>query len=353
MKFSFFSDGSAEKKNKVPFLFGFLLLVGLFLLVVILPNVYGMCEETVPPWECNDNIQIQLSKEEHCAFQFDELVNEIQSRPPPACALPSSSIQCEPVGTDGLIRNDQEFMNSSCPETFKRWAYLSEHNDIAWFAFGPNYYQIKMDKVNTEEFISIKVQKYDFTTCDDFSLYILTHDEKRELVYSQDFVFACNEEGWGEKQSITLDLSEQATIQLPKGEYYAFLYRDKLPESYFVHESKYEGDFNSRIEYEELTKFYFSSHYDHPELQEPIISDEQRQMMQDYCETGIRHPDMMGIPQCIKDEPICDPYDYGCGVPDESDQVGFYGLLEIYAIILSPILIVGIVLVFIVLRKRK
>ena len=41
MKFSFFSDGSAEKKNKVPFLIGFLLLVGLFLLVVILPNVYA------------------------------------------------------------------------------------------------------------------------------------------------------------------------------------------------------------------------------------------------------------------------------------------------------------------------
>jgi len=40
MKFSFFSDGT-EKKNKTSFLFGLLLLVGLFLLVVIMPNVYA------------------------------------------------------------------------------------------------------------------------------------------------------------------------------------------------------------------------------------------------------------------------------------------------------------------------
>ena len=36
---------------------------------------------------------------------------------------------------------------------------------------------------------------------------------------------------------------------------------------------------------------------------EPIISYAQQQMIEEYCKTGIRHPDMMGIPQCIKDEP--------------------------------------------------
>lgn len=41
MKFIFFSDGKAEKKNKISFVFGLLLLVGLFLLVVILPKVYA------------------------------------------------------------------------------------------------------------------------------------------------------------------------------------------------------------------------------------------------------------------------------------------------------------------------
>ena len=112
------------------------------------------------------------------------------------------------------------------------------------------------------------------------------------------------------------------------------------------------------------------------EPEPPTISDEQRQMMQDYCETGIRHPDMIGIIQCIKEsEPNCGPNTFlkdgvcqvidggcepdingntfWCGVPDESDQVGFYGLVEIYAIILSPVLIVGIILAFIILRKRK
>ena len=43
------------------------------------------------------------------------------------------------------------------------------------------------------------------------------------------------------------------------------------------------------------------------EPEPPTISDEQDQMIQEYCETGIRHPDMIGIPQCIKNEPDCGP----------------------------------------------
>ena len=43
------------------------------------------------------------------------------------------------------------------------------------------------------------------------------------------------------------------------------------------------------------------------EPEPPTISDEQEQMMREYCETGIRHPDMMGIPQCIKNELVCGP----------------------------------------------
>ena len=43
------------------------------------------------------------------------------------------------------------------------------------------------------------------------------------------------------------------------------------------------------------------------EPEPPTISDEQQQMIQEYCETGIRHPDMVGIPQCIKNEPGCGP----------------------------------------------
>lgn len=73
------------------------------------------------------------------------------------------------------------------------------------------------------------------------------------------------------------------------------------------------------------------------EPEPPTLSDEQNQMIRDYCLTGIRHPDMIVIPQCIA----------------PPSGVGFYGLLEIYAIILSPILIIGILLAFLVLRKRK
>ena len=44
-----------------------------------------------------------------------------------------------------------------------------------------------------------------------------------------------------------------------------------------------------------------------PEPEPSFFSDEQDQMMREYCETGIRHPDMIGIPQCIKNEPGCGP----------------------------------------------
>jgi hypothetical protein len=43
------------------------------------------------------------------------------------------------------------------------------------------------------------------------------------------------------------------------------------------------------------------------ESEPSTMSDEQQQMMQEYCETGIRHPNMMGIPQCIKNELVCGP----------------------------------------------
>ena len=41
MRFIFTSDGNAERGNKMDFVFGLLLIVGLFLLVVILPKVYA------------------------------------------------------------------------------------------------------------------------------------------------------------------------------------------------------------------------------------------------------------------------------------------------------------------------
>lgn len=43
------------------------------------------------------------------------------------------------------------------------------------------------------------------------------------------------------------------------------------------------------------------------EPEPPTISDEQDKMLREYCETGIRHPDMIGIPQCIKNEIVCGP----------------------------------------------
>jgi len=58
------------------------------------------------------------------------------------------------------------------------------------------------------------------------------------------------------------------------------------------------------IDCEYLDRYSFGAP---PEPEPPTITHTQQQMIEEYCKTGIRHPDMRGIPQCIKNEPICDP----------------------------------------------
>ncbi len=89
------------------------------------------------------------------------------------------------------------------------------------------------------------------------------------------------------------------------------------------------------------------------EPEPPTMSDEQKKMLQQYCETGVRHPHMEGIPQCIEKEPSCDPYDYECGMSDPSLVNQQYGVEWGYALVIVPPLILGILLVFIILRNRK
>jgi len=54
MRFIFFSNENVEKKNKISFVFGLLLLVGLFLLVVILPNAYACT--CIGDWPIEDRV---------------------------------------------------------------------------------------------------------------------------------------------------------------------------------------------------------------------------------------------------------------------------------------------------------
>ncbi|MCH9657651.1 hypothetical protein K0U27_02965 [archaeon] len=111
------------------------------------------------------------------------------------------------------------------------------------------------------------------------------------------------------------------------------------------------------------------------EPKHPIMSDEQQDVMLQYCETGMRHPDMAGIPQCIKNEPSCDPnselvdgicvvIDGGCE-PDINENTTWCGpSCDYLKIILSepsaflfafgiPSLIAGIVIGIVIWRKRK
>ncbi|MCH9657438.1 hypothetical protein K0U27_01870 [archaeon] len=108
---------------------------------------------------------------------------------------------------------------------------------------------------------------------------------------------------------------------------------------------------------------------------EPLImSDGQQHMIEEYCETGMRHLDMIGIPQCIKNEPICGPnsklsdgicvaIDGGCKPDIHGNTTWCDPQYDYLKIILSepsafifvfgtPVLIAGII-IFIVWRKRK
>lgn len=93
-----------------------------------------------------------------------------------------------------------------------------------------------------------------------------------------------------------------------------------------------------------------------PEAKEPHMSDEQHQMMQEYCKTGIHHPDMIGIPQCIKNELVCGPgfklVDGIChlviidGVISE-DHNGMGGF-----ILIGILTIIAIIIIFMIWKKR-
>lgn len=58
VQFIFFSDGCEEKKNKKSFVFSLLIVIGLIVLVIILPNVYAQELELIPEPEQTDNSKI-------------------------------------------------------------------------------------------------------------------------------------------------------------------------------------------------------------------------------------------------------------------------------------------------------
>lgn len=133
------------------------------------------------------------------------------------------------------------------------------------------------------------------------------------------------------------------------------------------------------VDCEFLDKVRGSSTYglpiDNYEPAPPTISDEQQRMIREYCETGIRHPDMIGIPQCIKNKLVCGPnsklVDGICTVingkcePDINGNTTWCGpqydyleiiLSEPFAFLFvfgTPSLITGIVISIIIWRKRK
>ena len=189
-----------------------------------------------------------------CARIFDDIYQEYLNRPVPECALPTSNVQCEPVGLESFVRNNEKFLSLECPLFLKDWAYLSDNNDLAWQTISPHY-SFDMDKVNKNEILSIKVDKWGFDPCSRLFTYIITHDENRELVESMGYSDVCSNDTYDKKfKNYKLDLTKPE-LKLEKGEYVIYLFDEQLPPEHFTenHEEPY---------IEELTKFYFSSFYE-------------------------------------------------------------------------------------------
>ncbi len=358
MRFTFSSDG-IEKKNKISFLFGLLILVGLFLLVVILPQAYAQCLETETPEPCFDSYAVfagppltETSIMENYAknieLNFDDWEVADRNWYNTLEKLEYPIIICTAFVADGITHYRMtKWVDDYTISDFEN--YRDDSLCDKWYPPIDDGIKVKWDKPNyLSDGIGIlqvidKAMNQNNRAIDSFNIHV-----------------------WSDIDHTGIQLRVTETEEnsgIFKGTAYFTIKDNSSGARLFVEDSvkaEHKGNRDSsRIIYE-------------PEP--PIFSDEQRQMMQDYCETGIRHPDMMGIPQCIK-EPDCGPNTFlkdgvcqvidggcepdingntfWCGVPDESDQVGFYGLVEIYAIILSPVLIVGIILAFIILRKRK
>ncbi len=225
------------------------------------PNTLDDCDEICIDLQEPD---LTLSK---CADEFDKIYDEFSTQPTPACALPTSNMQCEPVSLVDIIRNNEEFNQSKCPLRFEDWAHLSNYDDQVWHSLSPHY-TFDMNKVNLDREISFVLEKWGYDNCDSFHVYVITHDEKREQVLHYSFNSICEPKPVDIKyQKFNYDLSQYAeSLELQKDQYIIYLYRDELDPSHFT------PDHEELLEYQkELAKFYFSSHFSHEKIGEILL----------------------------------------------------------------------------------
>ena len=184
-----------------------------------------------------------------CADEFDKMYHKASEIPCSCCNPPPGEPVCEPVPLEGHIRDmvTEEF--KPCVGTVDRWAYLTENNDSAWYAFGTNYVKLKMTKTNHEENIPISITFSGYSQClNDFHLIIKEHIMDGKVVFEENYDQVCDESKPNNEFKTYREINLEGIgkpISLQKGQYVIELYTE-TPQK---HESNY------------VDKVYFSSHY--------------------------------------------------------------------------------------------
>lgn len=186
---------------------------------------------------------------EFCADEYDKMYFKAAAIPCSCCNPPPGEPVCEPVPIEDHIRDMVSDEFKPCVSTIDRWAYLAEHNDSVWYAFGTNYVKLKMEKTNHEKSIPISITFSGYSQClNNFHLIVKEHTSERKIVFEENYSQICDESKLNNEYKTYREIDLNGIgkpIVLNKGQYLVELYTE-TPQ---FHEENY------------VDKFYFSSHF--------------------------------------------------------------------------------------------
>ena len=187
----------------------------------------------------------------HCVQTFERIYLEFLDSP--SCERPPPEPTCEPALFESIIRENKEFLESSCVYDFDEWAYFSEYNDVIWSSLS-HQYSFDVPKVNpANEPVPLVVEEWGYHMCTNFNVMIISHDEKRKVIWHDQKFNSCVVTDPPKWQKFTHEISVPSNpILLEHGNYYAVLYLGKILDLDNLIDNSHE------IEYDEIAKIYFS-----------------------------------------------------------------------------------------------